>query len=122
MFDKEQCLYSWEFMPSQQGLVWSCEVDCILQDAANNRFIDIRKLQPSTGICTYDPGYTSTGTHLLSAESHRSKQQTRVMNSWLPMDMRIINLGFNLICFFPGSCNSTITYIDGKKGVLLYRG
>ncbi|CAL8468580.1 g8120 [Coccomyxa elongata] len=52
-----------------------------LTDAANNVFIDIRKLQPSTGLCTYDPGYTSTG-----------------------------------------SCNSTITYIDGKKGVLLYRG
>ncbi|KAK9915122.1 hypothetical protein WJX75_004966 [Coccomyxa subellipsoidea] len=52
-----------------------------LTDAANNQFLDIRKLQPSTGICTYDPGYTSTG-----------------------------------------SCSSTITYIDGKEGVLLYRG
>ena len=25
-------------------------------------------------------------------------------------------------CWHAGSCDSTITYIDGKKGVLLYRG
>ncbi|KAI8476166.1 MAG: hypothetical protein J3K34DRAFT_455912 [Monoraphidium minutum] len=30
------------------------------RDAADNLFIDIRKLQPSTGICTFDPGFTST--------------------------------------------------------------
>ncbi len=35
----------------------------------------------STGICTYDPGFTSTA-----------------------------------------SCESSITYIDGDKGILLYRG
>ena len=35
----------------------------------------------STGVCTFDPGYFSTG-----------------------------------------SCESSITYIDGAKGVLLYRG
>eukprot|EP00891_Asterochloris_glomerata_P004678 jgi/Astpho2/4678/e_gw1.00067.398.1_t len=53
----------------------------LLQDAAGNKFLDVRKLQPSTGICTFDPGFTSTG-----------------------------------------SCDSKITYIDGAKGVLLYRG
>lgn len=35
----------------------------------------------STGICTFDPGFTSTA-----------------------------------------SCESSITYIDGNKGILLYRG
>mmetsp|Transcript_36314 Transcript_36314/g.43904 ORF Transcript_36314/g.43904 Transcript_36314/m.43904 type:complete len:439 (+) Transcript_36314:95-1411(+) len=44
-------------------------------------FVDIGKLQPSTGICTFDPGYTSTG-----------------------------------------SCKSNITFINGGKGILLYRG
>ncbi|CAK0781067.1 hypothetical protein CVIRNUC_005275 [Coccomyxa viridis] len=53
----------------------------MLTDSSGAHFIDIRKLQPTTGICTFDPGFTSTG-----------------------------------------SCDSTITYIDGKKGVLLYRG
>ncbi|DBA92912.1 hypothetical protein WJX79_000420 [Trebouxia sp. C0005] len=53
----------------------------LLKDAAGNRFLDVRKLQPTTGICTFDPGFTSTG-----------------------------------------SCDSKITYIDGKKGVLMYRG
>lgn len=53
----------------------------LLQDAAGNRFLDVRKLQPTTGICTFDPGFTSTG-----------------------------------------SCDSKITFIDGKKGVLMYRG
>jgi citrate synthase len=43
--------------------------------------IDIRKLYAQTGMFTYDPGFTSTG-----------------------------------------SCSSTITYIDGDKGELLYRG
>ncbi|KAK9843949.1 hypothetical protein WJX81_000244 [Elliptochloris bilobata] len=53
----------------------------LLQDASGAKFLDIRKLQPSTGLCTFDPGFTSTG-----------------------------------------SCDSSITYIDGLKGVLLYRG
>ncbi|KAK9829818.1 hypothetical protein WJX72_008050 [[Myrmecia] bisecta] len=53
----------------------------VLQDAAGQTFIDIRKLQPSTGICTFDPGFTSTG-----------------------------------------ACQSSITFIDGNKGILLYRG
>ncbi|KIZ03654.1 type II citrate synthase [Monoraphidium neglectum] len=53
----------------------------ILTDAAGNTFIDIRRLQPTTGICTFDPGFTSTA-----------------------------------------ACESAITYIDGGKGVLLYRG
>src|SRR5512132_3706883 len=43
--------------------------------------IDVRKLYQDTGVFTFDPGYTSTG-----------------------------------------SCESAITYIDGDKGVLLYRG
>ncbi|SDM69161.1 citrate synthase [Maricaulis salignorans] len=43
--------------------------------------IDIRSLYRKTGMFTYDPGFTSTG-----------------------------------------SCESQITYIDGDKGVLLYRG
>jgi len=53
----------------------------VLEDSFQNVFVDISKLQPTTKICTYDPGYTSTA-----------------------------------------SCDSTITYIDGDKGVLLYRG
>jgi citrate synthase len=43
--------------------------------------IDVRKLYGDTGMFTYDPGFTSTG-----------------------------------------SCESKITYIDGDKGILLYRG
>lgn len=31
-----------------------------LMDTAGNAFLDIRRLQPETGICTYDPGFTST--------------------------------------------------------------
>lgn len=53
----------------------------LLKDASGNRFLDVRKLQPTTGICTFDPGFTSTG-----------------------------------------SCDSKITFIDGNKGVLMYRG
>eukprot|EP00884_Botryococcus_braunii_P014033 jgi/Botrbrau1/22630/Bobra.176_1s0057.1 len=53
----------------------------LLTDAAGCRFLDVRKLQPTTGIVTFDPGFTSTA-----------------------------------------SCTSSITYIDGNKGILLYRG
>ncbi|KAL4521631.1 hypothetical protein Ndes2437B_g07799 [Nannochloris sp. 'desiccata'] len=53
----------------------------VLLDSNGAKFVDIRKLQPSTGICTFDPGFTSTA-----------------------------------------ACESSITYIDGNKGVLLYRG
>ncbi|KAK2077381.1 hypothetical protein QBZ16_004226 [Prototheca wickerhamii] len=53
----------------------------VLLDSAGAQFVDIRKLQPSTGICTFDPGFGSTA-----------------------------------------SCESSITYIDGNKGILLYRG
>ncbi|CAG9464379.1 unnamed protein product [Pedinophyceae sp. YPF-701] len=51
------------------------------RDNAGNEFVDISKLQPSTGICTYDTGFSSTA-----------------------------------------ACTSTITFIDGEKGILLYRG
>jgi len=51
------------------------------EDTFENVFVDISKLQPTTRICTYDPGYTSTA-----------------------------------------SCASDITYINGAKGILLYRG
>lgn len=37
-----------------------------LQDSSGSRFIDIRKLQPLTGICTFDPGFTSTGAAIAS--------------------------------------------------------
>jgi len=53
----------------------------VLEDSFKNIFVDTSKLHPTTKICTYDPGYTSTA-----------------------------------------CCESTITYIDGGKGVLLYRG
>jgi citrate synthase len=53
----------------------------LLVDASGSRFIDVRKLQPTTGICTFDPGFGSTA-----------------------------------------ACESSITYIDGNKGILLYRG
>ncbi|PRW59347.1 citrate (Si)-synthase [Chlorella sorokiniana] len=53
----------------------------VLLDSSGAKFIDIRKLQPSTGMCTFDPGFGSTA-----------------------------------------SCESSITYIDGNKGILLYRG
>jgi hypothetical protein len=32
----------------------------VLTDAAGARFLDVRRLQPTTGICTFDPGFTST--------------------------------------------------------------
>ena len=72
---------SWLSQHSQQGRGSDTGRNSALQDASGARFIDIRKLQPTTGICTYDPGFTSTG-----------------------------------------ACDSSITYIDGKKGTLLYRG
>lgn len=53
----------------------------VLEDTFQNVFVDISKLQPTTKICTFDPGYTSTA-----------------------------------------CCDSTITYINGGKGILLYRG
>ncbi|KAK9822435.1 hypothetical protein WJX74_008201 [Apatococcus lobatus] len=53
----------------------------VLSDAAGAKFLDVRKLQPTTGMCTFDPGFTSTG-----------------------------------------ACQSQITFIDGKEGVLVYRG
>ncbi|GMH43029.1 hypothetical protein BSKO_10951 [Bryopsis sp. KO-2023] len=53
----------------------------ILRDSAGKVFLDVQKLQPTFGICTFDPGFTSTA-----------------------------------------SCSSSITYIDGKRGMLLYRG
>lgn len=53
----------------------------VLVDAAGQTFVDVRSLQTATGICTFDPGFSSTA-----------------------------------------SCQSKITYIDGRKGVLLYRG
>ena len=42
------------------------------QDASGARFVDIRKLQTSTGLCTFDPGFTSTGTPLC-AESAKPR-------------------------------------------------
>lgn len=53
----------------------------VLVDAAGQTFVDVRHLHTATGICTFDPGFSSTA-----------------------------------------SCQSKITYIDGQKGVLLYRG
>lgn len=53
----------------------------VLQDVYGNRFVDVRTLQPKTGICTFDPGFSSTA-----------------------------------------ACKSSITYIDGQNGILLYRG
>jgi citrate synthase len=52
-----------------------------LKDATGASFLDVRKLYPTTQICTYDPGFNSTA-----------------------------------------SCASAITFIDGDKGRLLYRG
>ncbi|KAL4450504.1 hypothetical protein ABPG74_019402 [Tetrahymena malaccensis] len=53
----------------------------ILKGTLGQSMIDIRNLNQQTGMFTYDPGFTATG-----------------------------------------SCASTITYIDGDKGQLLYRG
>jgi citrate synthase len=53
----------------------------ILSSTLGPDVIDVRKLYTSTGMFTYDPGFTSTA-----------------------------------------SCSSTITYIDGDKGELRYRG
>ncbi|HCJ62065.1 MAG: citrate (Si)-synthase [SAR116 cluster bacterium] len=53
----------------------------ILEGSVGPSVIDIRSLYAQTGMFTYDPGFTSTG-----------------------------------------SCESAITYIDGDKGELLYRG
>lgn len=53
----------------------------LLEGTAGPKMIDIRSLYEKTGLFTFDPGYTATG-----------------------------------------SCVSSITYIDGDKGELLYRG
>ena len=52
-----------------------------MEGKAGPKMIDIRDLYQKTGMFTFDPGYTATG-----------------------------------------SCVSSITYIDGDKGELLYRG
>ena len=52
-----------------------------LKDSTGASFLDVRKLYPTTRICTYDPGFNSTA-----------------------------------------SCASAITFIDGDRGRLLYRG
>jgi len=53
----------------------------VFDGSVGPKVIDIRSLYAQSGMFTYDPGYTSTG-----------------------------------------SCESKITYIDGEKGILLYRG
>ncbi|MGY8986078.1 MAG: citrate synthase [Sphingomonadales bacterium] len=53
----------------------------ILEGSCGPKVVDIRKFYSETGLFTFDPGFTSTG-----------------------------------------SCESKITYIDGDKGVLMYRG
>jgi len=53
----------------------------VLSGTSGPEVVDIRKFYADTGMFTYDPGFTSTG-----------------------------------------SCSSTITYIDGDKGILLHRG
>ncbi len=53
----------------------------VLSGSTGPDVVDIRKFYAETGMFTYDPGFTSTG-----------------------------------------SCESTITYIDGDKGMLLHRG
>jgi len=32
----------------------------VLRDAAGATFVDVRRLYPDTGICTFDPGFNST--------------------------------------------------------------
>ena len=72
--------------------------------------MDIRKLQPLTGICTFDPGFTSTGLPSLST-------------TVLGMQRAAIHAQVTEVpALCAGSCDSAITFIDGKKGVLLYRG
>jgi citrate synthase len=53
----------------------------IMEGTVGPKVINVRTLYAKTGMFTYDPGFTSTG-----------------------------------------SCDSKITYIDGEKGILLYRG
>jgi citrate synthase len=53
----------------------------VLKGTTGPDVIDVRKLYSETGLFTYDPGFTSTG-----------------------------------------SCQSDITFIDGEKGILRYRG
>jgi len=53
----------------------------MLLDAAGGRFLDVRRLYGESGLCCFDPGFSSTA-----------------------------------------SCDSAITFIDGDKGLLLYRG
>jgi citrate synthase len=53
----------------------------VLEGTVGPRLIDVRRLYAETGMFTYDPGYTSTG-----------------------------------------SCDSTITFIDGEKGILMHGG
>ncbi|MDX1709993.1 MAG: citrate synthase [Rhodovibrionaceae bacterium] len=53
----------------------------VLEGTQGPRVIDVRKLYAETGMFTYDPGFTSTG-----------------------------------------SCDSSITFIDGEEGILQHRG
>ncbi len=63
---------------NQTGKTWEFPV---LSGTTGPDVIDIRRLYAETGMFTYDPGYTSTG-----------------------------------------SCESSITFIDGDKGILRHRG
>uniref|UniRef100_A0A7S4HP64 Citrate synthase n=1 Tax=Odontella aurita TaxID=265563 RepID=A0A7S4HP64_9STRA len=53
----------------------------VREDARGHLFVDVRKLHATTGVCTYDEGFSSTA-----------------------------------------PCESAITYIDGARGELYYRG
>ncbi|CCQ73970.1 citrate synthase [Magnetospira sp. QH-2] len=63
---------------NRTGKTWEFPV---IEGSTGPDVIDIRRLYAETGMFTYDPGFTSTG-----------------------------------------SCESSITYIDGEKGVLRHRG
>lgn len=46
----------------------------ILRDVYGGRFVDIRKMQPTTGICTFDDGFNSTGAFFFFTTSKTNKK------------------------------------------------
>jgi hypothetical protein len=118
----------------------------VLTDAAGALFVDVRKLQPDTGallrqlhaqwlraacvaarcperkprelgtearaaragICTFDPGFSSTAACASAVRLMRARRRRRVARAESPDDQR--------------THNRQVTFIDGEKGELLYRG
>lgn len=73
-------------------------------------------------MCTFDPGFTSTGMQVLRLVSvWQAIPETLPQTCCCAATMEIMCLT-EVQLAFAGACQSQITFIDGKQGVLVYRG